>query len=87
MEFNFVGNSRTIQISYNNPDSAWYAAIPGDLNLSNTVNLPDFGTISQNWQDTGCNQPDYCNRADVDKGGAVDLPDVCIVAENWLMEQ
>ncbi len=84
MEFNFVDNSRTLQITYNNPDSAWYAAIPGDLNLSNTVNLPDFVTLSQNWQDTGCGEPDYCNRADVDKGGTVDLADLRIVAENWL---
>lgn len=85
LEFNFVGNSRVIRASYNNePDSLWYAAIPADLDLENDVDLLDFVIFTQKWQETGCNEPDWCGRADMDKSGVVDWLDMDILAENWL---
>ena len=85
LEFNFVGNSRVIRVSYNNDsDSLWYAAIPADLDLSNTVSLSDFSIFAEQWQQTDCNKPDWCGRADMDQSGVVDWLDMDILAENWL---
>ncbi len=85
LEFNFVGNSRVIRVSYNNePDSLWYAAIPADLDLSNTVSLSDFSIFAENWQQTACTEPDWCGRADIDRSGDVDWLDLDIIADNWL---
>lgn len=74
-----------MEVTYNNPDSLWYAAIPGDLNLNNKVNLPDFSAFAHNWQRTDCNEPDFCGRADIDQTGDVNWPDLDIIAENWLI--
>jgi hypothetical protein len=84
LEFNFLGNSRVIRVSYNEPDSLWYAAIPSDLDLSNTVGLLDFAVFANQWQQTGCEEPDWCQRADIDRSGDVDWLDLDILAENWL---
>ena len=86
LEFNFVGNSRVIRVSYNNePDSLWYAAIPADLDLSNTVSLSDFSIFAEQWQQTDCNETNsWCGRADIDQSGVVDWLDLDILAENWL---
>ena len=83
-EFNFVGNGRVIKVSYNEPNSFWYAAIPGDLDLNNSVQLTDFGTFAQHWQQTSCTEPEYCGRADINKTGEVDWSDLCVLAYNWL---
>jgi len=86
LEFNFVGNSRVIRVSYNNePDSLWYAAIPGDLRLDNCVEFIDFGTFALQWQQTDCNETNsWCERADIERSGDVDWLDLDIIADNWL---
>jgi hypothetical protein len=84
LEFNFVGNSRTLKVTYNNPNSLWYAAIPGDLDLSNNVDLSDFATFAHQWQQTDCDEPNWCGRADMDKSRSVDWPDLDILGGNWL---
>jgi len=84
LEFNFLGDSRVITVSYNEPNSLWYAAIPADLDLSNTVSLSDFSIFAENWQQTACTEPDWCGRADIDRNGYVDLFDLRILAQNWL---
>ena len=85
LEFNFAGNARIINITYNEPNSFWYAAIPADLDLSNTVDFLDFSKFSAYWQQTDCNQSNnWCNRADINHSSAVDLSDLAILADNWL---
>ncbi len=84
LEFKFSGNSRVLKISYNDPNSFWYAAIPADLQLDNNVNFIDFGIFAQQWNRDDCNQPQWCGRADIDKNGSVDWPDLAILTENWL---
>ncbi len=86
LEFNFAGNNRTLKVSYNQPNSLWYAAIPGDFDLSNNIDLIDFSTFAQHWQQTDCNVPVFCGRADVDQSGDVDWPDLSILAQNWLSD-
>ncbi|GAH61114.1 unnamed protein product, partial [marine sediment metagenome] len=83
-EFNFVGNDRVIKVSYNKPNSFWYAAIPGDLDLENDVDLTDYGTFAIQWRQADCNEPDWCSRADMDQSGNVDYSDLYILTENWL---
>ena len=83
LEFNFVGNSRILRVSYSEPDSLCYAAMPGDLNLDNKINLKDFALLAQKWRQTDCNETDSCGRADIDKSGGVDWTDLCILSENW----
>lgn len=83
-EFNFAGDSRVITVSYNEPNSLWYAAIPGDLDLSHSIELFDFSIFANEWQQTGCTEPDWCQRADIERSGDVDWLDLDIIAENWL---
>jgi len=84
LEFNFAGDSRVITVSYNEPNSIWYAAVPADLDLSNTVSLSDFSIFAEQWQQTACTEPDWCGRADMDRNGFVEWLDLDILAENWL---
>lgn len=85
LEFNFAGNPRIITITFSEPNSFWYAAIPADLDLSNTVDFLDFSKFSTYWQQTECNESNnWCNRADINQSSAVDLSDLAILADNWL---
>jgi len=87
-EFNFLGDSRIMQITYNEPEnSIWYAAIPGDLDLQDDVDLTDYSLFAEHWGRTDCNEPDWCSRADMDQSGDVGWPDVSIIADNWLKVQ
>ena len=84
LQFNFLGNSRVIRVCYHQPNLLWYAAIPGDLDLSNSVDMTDLSIFAQRWQNNGCADPDYCHRADIDRSGEVDWNDVSALADNWL---
>lgn len=83
-EFNFVGNDRVIKVSYNEPNSFWYAAIPGDLDIEDDVDFVDYSRFAQQWAETDCHEPDWCNRADIDQSGNVNWRDLDILAYNWL---
>ena len=85
LEFNFAGNTRIIKIIFSEPNSFWYAAIPADLDLSNTVDFLDFSEFSTYWQQTDCSESNnWCNGADINHSSAIDLSDLSILAENWL---
>jgi hypothetical protein len=86
-EFNFAGDSRAIKIAYNEPNSFWYAAIPGDLDINNEVDFSDYSMLARQWQQVGCNGPDWCERADIDRNGRVDWNDLQGVADHWLAGQ
>jgi hypothetical protein len=85
LEFNLAGDTRVLKITFNQPDSFWYAAIPADLDMSDTVDFFDFSKFSSHWQQAECNESNnWCNRADIDHTGTVDWLDLSILAENWL---
>jgi hypothetical protein len=86
-EFNFAGDSRAIKIAYNEPNSFWYAAIPGDLDINNEVDFSDYSILARQWQQVGCNGPEWCGRADIDRNGRVDWNDLYGVADHWLAGQ
>lgn len=86
-EFKFAGNPRTLKVSYNDPNSFWYADLPGDLDLNNKIDLTDFAAFALNWRQTDCNEPDLCGRADINKNGSVDLSDLYTLTQNWLAQK
>ena len=55
-----------------------------DLTNSDGVNLVDLALFAAEWGRTGCVAPDYCNAADFDKSGTVDMSDLVDIAEVWL---
>jgi hypothetical protein len=86
-EFNFAGDSRAIKIAYNEPNSFWYAAIPGDLDINNEVDFSDYSILARQWQQVDCNGPEWCGRADIDRNGRVDWNDLQGAADHWLAGQ
>jgi peptidase C39-like protein/glucodextranase-like protein len=58
-----------------------------DITGEGAVNLLDFSVLAKNWQVTDCNElNDWCEKADIDKSGAVDFNDLLIICEYWLTE-
>jgi len=83
-EFNFAGDGRIIKLGYRAAESVWCAAMPGDTNLDNTVDLADFAAFAQAWKAGDCEGSNTCRKADIDQSGGVDYRDLRILAENWL---
>jgi hypothetical protein len=57
-----------------NPD------INGDSNINNT----DFAKVAANWLDNTCTAPTWCDGADLDISGTVDIEDLKTLAASWL---
>ena len=55
-----------------------------DLTNGDGVNLPDFSLFATEWGRADCTSPDYCNAADFNKSGTVDLIDLAEFAAAWL---
>ena len=50
-----------------------------------TVLVVDFALFAQHWLDRPCGTANYyCQGADLDRSGSVDLHDLEIFADNWL---
>jgi hypothetical protein len=61
--------------------------IPGDLDNSKNVDFKDYSLLSASYGSTTCSQGNgYCNGADINGDGSVDLKDMKILTENWLSE-
>lgn len=56
---------------------------PGDTNGDCCVNLIDFSTLANQWQQTGCTSPDYCDGADLNGDGTVNGADLNILDDHW----
>ena len=48
------------------------------------VNLVDFAVIFRRWLDSDCAPVEWCEGADIDKSGVVDLADLVAIARCWL---
>lgn len=55
-----------------------------DLNDDGSVNLIDYGMLSDQWSSTGCADPDWCNGADINRDSTVDSDDMTIFTNLWL---
>ena len=58
----------------------------GNLNCDWYINLVDFSMFAAYWLETDCNKPDWCFKTDLNRDGKVTLADLCVLAENWLVE-
>jgi len=57
--------------------------IEGDINLSECVTVEDLFALALRWMDFDCVSPDYCDRADINTSGEVDLEDYASIGSNW----
>lgn len=55
-----------------------------DYDSDSNVNFSDYTVFASQWNRSDCGEPDYCDGADVNLSGAVDLPDLEIFAYYWL---
>jgi YD repeat-containing protein len=55
-----------------------------DITVDGSVNLKDFTLVAAHWMQTDCNQPDWCEGADFDHSGSVDIFDLATFAKYWL---
>lgn len=59
-------------------------ALPGDFEPHGDVDGADLSYLAQRWLFTGCVSPGWCEGADLNHSGEVDLYDFAIFAENYL---
>jgi len=59
---------------------------PVDLNGDAITNAGDFSLLSQQWGELGCSGRDncFCNGADINRDGEVDIDDLQVMGEEWL---
>ena len=55
-----------------------------DFNNDNIVNFLDYGTLTSYWLETNCQTPGWCQGADLDIDGDVDINDIMLFCEFWL---
>ena len=55
-----------------------------DTNDDQFVNIKDFDNISNSWFQTDCSSQNWCDGADFDLNGVVDLIDLEIFSNSWL---
>jgi hypothetical protein len=59
-------------------------ALPLSVVWTGCVDLADISTFAQQWQQSGCNDPDWCSGADLDRSGTVDWEDFYYITQHWL---
>ena len=58
-----------------------------DINNDGKVNIEDFAVLSVWWDDENvCSTTDWCEGADFDMSGTIDMLDLTYFAENWLRQ-
>ena len=79
--------SHTVQINANKTTStSRQYATRANIYSDNRVNLIDFSIMANRWQDTPCIESDWCEQADIDKSGVVDMADLRVLCEKWLAD-
>jgi hypothetical protein len=68
-------------VSY--PKLAWQF-IPGDFDNNKDVNFIDFSTFASEWMQTDSTL--YCGGADLTGDGLIDITDLAVFTQNWLIE-
>ena len=59
-------------------------AIPGDIDLSGSVDFVDLAIFADSWHTANCTACSWCNGGDLDRDTKVGCPDLAIIANNWL---
>ncbi|MBN1764974.1 MAG: hypothetical protein JW860_06925 [Sedimentisphaerales bacterium] len=56
----------------------------GDLDGDDIVWMKDFTIIAEQWLRSDCDDPNWCEGADIDLDGVVDPNDLVVLTSNWL---
>jgi hypothetical protein len=59
-------------------------AMAGDGNGNCTVAFDDFAVMASYWLSGDCAAPDWCQWADSEPDGDVDMADLMVICDNWL---
>ena len=57
---------------------------PANLDGIGTVDFRDYAIFGLHWLDTGCVEPTWCGKTDLDKSTDVNWPDLKIFTDHWL---
>ncbi|MHC4336999.1 MAG: hypothetical protein ACYSTG_03480 [Planctomycetota bacterium] len=88
-----VGDCNVGFYDYYDYDTSWsepnyyitFSHVPTrDLNSDEAVNFGDFAIFSSQWYATDCNDPNWCDGADLERDGDVDCNDLGLFVEYWL---
>jgi hypothetical protein len=60
--------------------------LQGDLNADCVVDFYDYAILANQWLDSTCSAPFWCDEADINKAGSVDLLDMELQMNNWLLD-
>jgi len=55
-----------------------------DFNIDTKVDFADFAILGSYWQETDCNDPNWCGGTDLDIDGYVDNYDLMLFVDYWL---
>jgi parallel beta-helix repeat protein len=58
--------------------------IPADFNIDGEVEFTDYAVLANRWRAGNCAESAWCDGADLNKSGSVDLLDLAEFAELWL---
>ncbi len=58
----------------------------GNLDCDWDIDFVDYAKLTLRWLNDGCISPNWCEDADLDRNGNVNVFDSDILFENWLME-
>jgi hypothetical protein len=65
-------------------DGLQTVACRANFNRDSQVDFGDFAELATIWQ-APCSEPDWCNGMDISYSGYVDMGDVAIIAQEWLL--
>jgi hypothetical protein len=55
-----------------------------DFDENTNVDSADFAILASYWQQTDCNDPNWCEGSDLDTSGTVDANDLRLFTDYWL---
>jgi hypothetical protein len=75
-------------ISWEDPDYflSFSHSSTRDLNADDKVNFADFAIFASQWDANECNDPNWCDGADLDRDNDVDYGDLGLFVEYWLWQ-
>jgi hypothetical protein len=79
-----LGENRRLYVVNGYLIRAFGVPCPPDFNNDGDVDFSDYATFSEHWLNVGCNDPDWCGSADLDKDGKVDSADLKKLTGRWL---